>query len=276
MKDYYKQQIEKVAMEKIAARAWKKVLPKLSDVNYKRLVDAGVYNKNKELQGLRRGTHNILQKYDAKMIRKPNKAGAATAEMVREEYNLTKQHLPKSDVQFYKNMAGKEMSAYSGNSPIQRSKPYNSTGKKNGFIFTPKGEHNQTVKAEPTLQGRLGYKPIPRRDRDGRKWSQAITERHEADEIRYSHANQKKGIGEKAGYSSHISPKVTMQESANIGLMPRSVKNRGIADIRQGSGEASFLGQISGVPYGSSAVYNKGAARKAEKNVLKQNMNGQF
>ena len=29
MKDYYKQQIEKVAMEKIAARAWKKSFTKI-------------------------------------------------------------------------------------------------------------------------------------------------------------------------------------------------------------------------------------------------------
>ena len=271
MKDYYKQQIEKVAMEKIAARAWKKVLPKLSDVNYKRLVDAGVYNKNKELQGLRRGTHNILQKYDAKMIRKPNKAGAATAEMVKEEYNLAKQHLPKNDVQFYKNMPGKEMSAYSGNSPIQHSKPYNSTGKKNGFIFTPKGEHNQKVKAEPTLQGRLGYKPIPRRDRDGRKWSQAITERHEADEIRYGTINRKKGIGEGASYESHISPKVLSQESANMAIVPREAKNIPIRDFRNNSGEAAVMEFSGGVPYGSSGVYNKKAAKKAEKYMIDYN-----
>lgn len=273
MKDYYKQQIEKVAMEKIAARAWKKVLPKLSDVNYKRLVDAGVYNKNKELQGLRRGTHNILQKYDAKMIRKPNKAGAATVELEskkRELSPITKRNL--------KQAPGEEMLAATrfnsnGNKPIKAAN--NKTG---GVIFTPKNTHNKSYYTDPEGWDKFqpGFKPFSRRDRDGRKWSQAITERHEADEIRYGHANQKKGIGEKAGYSSHISPKVTMQESANIGLMPRSVKNRGIADIRQGSGEASFLGQISGVPYGSSAVYNKGAARKAEKNVLKQNMNGQF
>ena len=50
VKNFYKEQIEKLAMEKIASRAWKKFLPQLSDVNYKKLVDAGVYNKNKELQ----------------------------------------------------------------------------------------------------------------------------------------------------------------------------------------------------------------------------------
>ena len=81
MKDYYKQQIEKVAMEKIAARAWKKVLPKLSDANYNRLLNTGVYNPDKELKGLRRGTNAIMGKYDAKMIKKPNRAGAATVEL---------------------------------------------------------------------------------------------------------------------------------------------------------------------------------------------------
>ena len=67
-----------------------------------------------------------------------------------------------------------------------------------------------------------------------------------------------------------------MQESANVGMMPRNIKNNAMKAMRDASGEKSELGQISGVPYGSSAVYNKGAARKAEKNVLKQNMNGQF
>lgn len=273
MKDYYKQQIEKVAMEKIAARAWKKFLPRLSDGNYNKLLNAGVYNPDKELKGLRRGTHNILQKYDAKMIRKPNRAGAATVELEsrkRELSPITKRNLKQAPEE---EMLAATRFNSNGNKPIKAAN--NKTG---GVIFTPKNTHNKSYYTDPEGWDKFqsGFKPFSRRDRDGRKWSQAITERHEADEIRYGHANQKKGIGEKAGYSSHISPKVTMQESANIGLMPRSVKNRGIADIRQGSGEASFLGQISGVPYGSSAVYNKGAARKAEKNVLKQNMNGQF
>ena len=274
MKDFYKQEIEKVAMEKIAARAWKKFLPGLSDKNYNRLLQSGVYNPERELQGIRKGSHFMMGKYDGKFIRKPNKAGASAVELESKKRNLT-----TTNVKNIKQTPGEDMLANTFQNPKNQAgvnEPIKAANNKTGGVaFVPKNTHNKSYYTDPEGWNKYepGFKPFSRRDRDGRKWSQAITERHEADEIRYGRINQNKGIGQGAAYSSHISPKVTMQESANIALMPRSVKNRGVENIRRDSGEASYLEQISGVPYGSSAVYNKSAARRAEKNVLKQNLN---
>ena len=72
----------------------------------------------------------------------------------------------------------------------------NKTG---GFTFVPKNGYNAMLKKNPELQQEFpNMKPISRRDRDSKKWTQAIMERHEADELRYSKANAKKGIQDKA------------------------------------------------------------------------------
>ena len=277
--------IHKEAMEKIAARAWKKFLPQLSNTNYNRLVDAGIYNKNKELQGLRRGTHNILKQNDIKMIKNPNRAGAASVEMSEAWHKQRNIPMP-SDIRQDLRTAPQENMAFSqsfkddfpnGGQPSIKS-ANNKTG---GFTFVPKNEHNSMLRANPEISEYYPeLQPLSRRDRDGRKWSQAITERHEADEIRFDNRNIEKRIAAKqrtgkrkysnTGYMSHATPKVLMQESANVGMMPREVKTDVMTNMRKVTGEASDLQNRTGIGYGSSAVYDKKAARKAEKSVIRQ------
>ncbi len=271
MKKFYKEQIEKVAMEKIAARAWKKFLPRLSDANYNKLLNAGVYNPDKELKGLRRGTHAIMNKYDAKAIKKPNRAGAAAAELVKRDNKMIGQKTPKYETEFYKSMPKNDMAPFTGNLDTKSNEAFKSTGKSNGFTFVPKNWNNASIKADPEGAKARGIKSLSRKDRDGRKWNQAIAERHEADEVRYNAINRKKGIGRGASYSSHISPKVLSQESANMAIAPRSIKYNPIKVIRGNSGEAAVMKNISGVPYASSGVYNKRAAKKAEDYLINYN-----
>ena len=271
MIDFYKQEIEKVAMEKIAARAWKKFLPKLSDKNYNRLLQSGVYNPDKELSGIERGTQAILNRYDKKIIRKPNKAGGAAAEMVKRDAKQNGEFLSNAEINYYKNMPKNEMSGFSATPPTKQSTPYNATGTKNGFVFIPKNTHNESLRANPQWKEETGFKPFSRRQRVDNKWNQALTERHEADEARYGTINRRKGIADNTSYSSHASPKVLSQESANMAIMPRSVKNTPIKDFRNNTGEARVMEHISGVPYASSGVYNKRAAKKAENYIINHN-----
>lgn len=266
--------IYKEAMEKIAARAWKKFLPKLSDANYKRLVDAGIYNKNKELQGLRRGTHNILRQENAKLVSNARKAGAANAELNKKDFLLEKgKPLSKRTVERYKKEPTKNMAS---DSLITEYKPTSSVlGRgRNHLVFVPKNEHNVAKSTKEADR-------LSRRDRDGRKWNQALTERHEADEVRYANrliekARKKSTDPTQAMYSinggAHISPKVIAQESANVAVAPRSIKKNVFRELRQSTGEDIDIGKRTGIPYGSSGVYNKAAARKAEKSIIKSNI----
>lgn len=272
--EHDRKQIEKQAMEKIASRAWKKFLPKLSDANYKKLVDAGIYNKDRELRGLRRGTQNILRKENAKLVSNARKAGAANAELYKKDFMLEKGKVPSAKtIERYKKEPAKNMAS---DSLITEYKPTSSVlGRgRNHLVFVPKNEHN--VAKSTAINDRLS-----RRDRDGRKWNQALTERHEADEIRYGNRliekSKKKGTDPtQAMYSinggAHISPKVIAQESANVAVAPRSIKKNVFRELRQSTGEDVDIGKRTGIPYGSSGVYNKAAARKAEKSVINSNM----
>ena len=288
MKDYYKQEIEKVAMEKIAARAWKKYLPRLSDANYNKLLNAGVYNPDKELKGLRRGTHAILGKNGAKMVKNPYQAGAGYLEITR-DYNRKLKNNPKlqlsnSIVERVKRDAPTdEAYSFSRNLAYKNSgKPLESIKGKTGFIYIPKGEHNKMVnqhgpETKKWFKDVMGVEPISRRDRANKKWTQAITERHEADEVRYTNNARKKGLLDKQNapgrYFSHVSPKVLAQESANVAMMPREIKKNQYKAMRNyntnlGISEADSIKSLTGTPYASSGVYDKKGANKAEKHFF--------
>ena len=264
MKEFYKEQIEKVAMEKIAARAWKKYFPQLSDANYKRLVNAGIYNKDKELKGLNRGTNAIMNKYDAKMVSKRNKATAAGVEMAKDDWLRKGDPLTVNEAEDMKKMLNKK-NAYSvlpTLSQMHTFEPMNATGKSGGFAFVPKNSANKTIKST-SLQDEI--KPVSRRDRDGRKWNQAITKRHEADEIRYGHINREKGIDNDTRYSSHVSPKVLIQESSHVAMMPREAKSDYFKKMRGITNETKQLEYMADTPYAGSGVYSKKDGRNSEK-----------
>ena len=277
MVNLYKQEIEKVAMEKIATRAWKKVFPKLSDKNYNRLLQSGVYNPDKELSGIERGTQAILNKYNASMVKKPNRAGAATVEILRDKYNRMGKPLGDKVVEQLKHTADKK-GPYTINLSASQlytrlGKPFNATGKSGGMIHVPNNFVNKMIEKNPDFkEAPYNLTPISRRDKDARKWSQAIAKRHEADEIRYGRINLEKGIGRAARYNSHVTPKVLMQESTHTAMMPRSIKNNAIRKIRDGSGEARDIKFTTGVPYGSSGVYDKKAAKRMENTAIDFNI----
>ena len=58
-------------MEKIATRAWKKHYDGLNDIDRQKLVDSGIHNYERELRGLKKGTQNILNKYNVEVVRNP-------------------------------------------------------------------------------------------------------------------------------------------------------------------------------------------------------------
>ena len=286
MKDFYKEKIEKIAMEKIAARAWKKFLPRLSDSNYSKLLNAGVYNPDKELQGFRRGTQNIFNKYDSKLIRSPQKAKEATKELGIDHTKFVTGKAPKSEeIKEYLSDFDKKKGKYSEVGPHALSRAMNPSKKgidrtpvkalngKSGYAYVPKNEHNSYIKNNPHVVDSQ-VKQIPRRDRDQRKWSQALSERHEADEIRYGEqlakkANKKGKIAnDYPEYFSHVSPKVLAQESANAALVPRTKTPNQHTAMRKMTKENESVKDLTGREYGSSAVYDKKSANKAEKYFL--------
>ena len=286
MRDFYKEKIEKIAMEKIAARAWKKFLPKLSDANYNKLLNAGVYNPDRELKGFRRGTQNILNKYDSKLIRSPQKAKEATKEIGVDNTKFMTGKAPDSKelkeyLSEFDEKKGKysEVGAHAISRAMNPSKggidktPIKALNGRSGYIYVPKNDHNAFIKRKPyVVDGQL--KQIPRRDRDQRKWTQALSERHEADEIRYGEqlakkANKKgKVVNDYNNYFSHVSPKVLAQESANAALVPRTKTPNQYVAMRKKTKENESVKDLMGIDYGSSAVYDKKAANKAEKYFL--------
>lgn len=267
--------IYKEAMEKIASRAWKKHLGNLTEEGVNRLVNTGVLNYDKELKGLRRGTHAINGKSGTKLLRNPRQAAAAHIQQART--NAPELSLRLND--FVDGM--KEQIKRSGpNTSLNISgTPNKAINGKKTYAYVRKGTYNKDIADNPQYKDFYDFERIPRRDRDAQKWVQAIFERHEADEGRVVRRIRKKDLyknpsteqdASKTQYFSHFNPKVMQAESANVALAPKSAKKI-MANFRDETGEKSTLPIINGgVPYGSSAVYSKKAGRKAEKSIRKQ------
>lgn len=284
----YKQEIEKVA-----SRAWKRNLGKIGEKGVEKLMESGVFNRNKELKGLRRGTKAILGKEKAKMFRNPEHGAAI---ITRDAMNTAKKtgYTPTaSDIDMTKKQV-KGVGVFGA--PDIDIKGF----KHKGLITVPKNGLSTTRKVlNPMIEETRGFgmensnklkalKGHKRSDREGRKWTQAIIERHEADEVRMGNKilkNKKKtvdiGNGKQpvTSFASHISPKVVMAESSHVALAPKSTQDR-MKHMRNWNApvsgkettEIGSLKKLSGkekFQYGKDGAYNKKLANKIEKKTIR-------
>lgn len=272
---YYKEEIYKTA-----ARAWKKHLGDIGEDGVNKLIGSGIFNRGKELQGLKKGTNKILGKNNAKMFRDPDKPAALMTRGFRSSYE------DKSKFGFKMNSdeISSMMKSLKDSGPaFGDSKLSKSTGLLDGLTMVNK---NQNKQMQILSDGELPK--IPRKDRESKKWLQAIIERHEADEIRFGSKilkNKKKmaqpGLfdvspKEMTRFYSHASPKVVAAESANAALAPKNARgllartrNYSFDPATRKGSEVLDLKDSSGIIYGKSGVYNRAAANKAEREVIK-------
>lgn len=290
--------LEKIAqykeeIEKIASRAWKRNLGKIGEKGVEKLVDSGVLNRKKELKGLRRGTHNILRKENAKMLRKPEHFAGIGVRNARGVYGKGGYSLDTEDVSALSNQF-KNMGAgavpdvnvkgvkHKGIAHVPKDADKRVTSMINNSINTNNEWLSKKEKAK-TLKG------ISRKDREAKKWQQAIYERHEADEVRFGNKvmNSKKHTmningmkGYTTQYGSHMTPKVLVAESSNVALAPKATKDKmkHLRNYNQKSDgykntEMGGLKHRSGgkFQYGESAVYDKKLGKKLENSVSKSN-----
>lgn len=259
------------SIEKIATQAWKKHFADLGEESIKRLEASGVLNRGKELKGLRVGTKKILGKENSKMFRQQEKYLGHTMESVKQYFGLT----PKMKEYGQTRQQLKDMGV-SGNALLSHSK-----WDKSGGIFTPKNSRKEVN----SVLNNMGVEPstISRKDRESKKWVQALLERHEADEIRHGRKVMKnpKLMADYEGqqipttrFATHITPKVVTSESANLALAPEGAKNyfykmRNIGS--SGNTEIDALKQYgNNFDYGKSPIFDKKRSRLLEKNISKE------
>lgn len=288
--------LEKIAqykdeIEKIASRAWKRNLGKIGEKGIEKLVDSGVLDRKKELKGLRRGTQGILKKENAKMLRKSEHFAGIGAANDKSKYLKAGQKLDADDIdmlkEHYLNMGPGGMPSidikgvkHKGIAHVRKG-----SSKQVDKIVNDSVDFNNSVMSEEYKM--KGMKSIPRKDRESKKWQQAIFERHEADEVRFGnkamkskkHTMSHNGVKIPASnFGSHLSPKVVVAESSHVAIAPKNVKDR-MKHLRsytqpvngyEGT-EIGALKNYSGTnfEYGTNAVYDKKAGKKAENFVSK-------
>lgn len=270
----YKSQIEKTA-----AQAWKKNFHNLSAESINRLKQSGILNRDKELKGLWKGTDKILGVNNSKSIKNLDKATSYVANNIKS----TLDEQTYKQVSPYVRRSIKEAIAFGGPDVAHQSGT-----KFTSIIHSPK---NATKKFSKLLadENMGDVAPISRKNREARKWADAIIARHEADEIRFGKKvsqNPKmmaiSPLSDKptslARYYSHVTPKVLAAESANVALAPQEtrrfmngIRNLSIDDVT----EAKSIEGLSGTRYGSSPLYNPKGARRAERQHVK-NMAREF
>lgn len=264
----YKKASNHVAqIEKLAAQAWKKNFHNLSEKSINRLKDSGVFNSDKELKGLWKGTNRILGKYDAKHMKNVDKATSALGQSIKDTVG-PEQYTKLAPT--IKNQI-KNMGAFGAPDSAPKA-----LGRK-GLIHAPRRSDTKLKNIFDQHGIDSGLSPVTRKERDSRKWVDAIIARHEADEVRHGSRvlKNKSNTAEPHGqrivltqHFSHLTPKVLGSESANVALAPESAKKymKGVRSIDQGIGtEIDSLKELSGINYGSSPVYNRKGINKAEK-----------
>lgn len=285
--------LEKVAqyreeIEKIASRAWKRNLGRIGEKGIEKLVESGVLNRKKELKGLRRGTQGILKKEQAKMFRNSEHfAGIGTKNAVNNARKAGGSYSAEDIAtakETLKNMGPGAMPGidvkgikHKGVAHVRKNSDKQVRNLINDNVID---EYNSY--ADKKMKS---LKPIPRKDRESKKWKQALFERHEADEVRFGNKamKSKNKVMDIDGvkypttmFSSHISPKVLVAESANVALAPKNAKNSmkhlrnyNQKQVGHSQTEMGALKEHSGkkFQYGKSGAYDKKTAKKLENNV---------
>jgi phage-related protein len=258
----YKDQIYKVAM----ARAWKKNIGELSDIAKNKLKDAGILNHVKELAGLKKGTENIVKKYEGRIVENnPDAIVKVTNDWIK--------HDP----------IGKKLTSGTSRKDIEAAnrRNYELEGGFMSFVgHNPK--HRIISKGDIYAEGSVikDMMKLPPKGSQDSDYMSAIMNRHEADELRHGVRNinnKKNSLGYKGSriglgqvLPSHQSPKVMYSESAHTAIAPDKVKEA-IMNARKKTGEVEGYKAYHGLDYGKSGVFDAKGANKANRSVVKQN-----
>ena len=232
-------------MEKVATRAWKKHYDSLNDVAKQRLIDSNVHNYEREFKGLKRGTQNILDKHNVKVVRNP-------IQFYIETRKIDKVHKG----------AGKLLRRESAGGVSINHIGHPELGNK--ILFKHK-DHTRDIDRQSQRDFKI--KPFKQNElsKFEKDYANAIIERHEADEKRYS------AIGKKQAYFTHASPKVIFNESENVSFAPYKTKNA-LKDMRRISGEVQDI-RDNGILYSRNGYeYGDGKFDKNLANVIKKKL----
>ena len=258
--------MDKIAMykeeiEKQASRAWKR---NFSEGIRKELVSKGILDYGKELNGLNKGTDNIIKHHKGiGGYFSPDQAkeklidDIKNTKMLQKSVGLSGASLEQIGDDFKQNIKNT-----------------------NGFITYTGNKHRVVVKGKlqkgndiDTLMG-----GIPRRKLH-QKYLEGIMNRHEANELSYgansfkSNKNSIPVIDSRIAhgtFSSHMSPKVLGAESANAAIAPKIVKDK-LTKVRTDIGEKDYLKNRFGFEYGDSGKYNKNINAKMQRGMAAQN-----
>lgn len=285
---YFKEEIYKTA-----ARAWKKHLGDIGEEGVNKLINSGIFDRGKELKGLKKGTDKILGKNNAKLYRKAEPAAGQVAKKTWERFLDTVDPKELSDTDIWAPGELLETMTEAKRTMMNQMRnmgpfgsPTASGAGKSAVAYVPKNAGNHVKELLNKNYGPGVISKTPRKDRESKKWLQAILDRHEADEVRtgtkiYKNKNKMADMGSGmdqhiTGFYSHMTPKVLASESANVALAPKGAKKymnelRNI-DIPGWPGtEASSFAENTGIEYGKSGVYNRLKASQGEKKILKEN-----
>ena len=253
---YYKKEIYKTA-----ARAWKKHLGDIGEEGINKIVNSGILNRKKELEGLSLGTKNIRKAHNIDKVTDSGEAATRAVDALIGEGLWPANSDRKSLANMFKKRKG---SAYG--QPLGKDK----------FVFI-EDDIGDKMYDLYNIRINLDFPKIPRQDKASNDWVQSLIERHETDEIRFRDklVKTKNGIDDsgysRARFSSHISPKVLGTESANLAVAPGNAKNfmtnlRSLDAIQEP--EVQQLKNLTGIDYGKSGVYDRVASKKAEKRMI--------
>ncbi len=285
---------EQYIMEKLATRAWKKHWGDLSQSAQSQLVRKNVLNRAKELEGLEKGTANILKKTNSIITDKPRKAaihaaiheGSPLTGVVR--YFTTRKEAKKSPGFTVSPGAINKKSLKSDRDKIL-DQIRNKTNEKNSFkdiLFATNAAANMnaTIKNNAhhtvfvpnkdavakdfnkTLGLKKNSKKAIKSDFD-KKYLHALVKRHEAYETVAGAKKSKTGeIHMRRCVSSHHSTYVPMMESKDVAIAPRKVKDLMTNTRKNYTGELNRKNKYAGgFEYAKSAVPEKKIARGVDK-----------
>jgi len=245
-------------MEKTAARAWKRTIGGLSDGSRQKLEQAGVLDRVKEIDGLNFGTAEILRKHHAKVFK--NDLRGFTNEAIRSLYRQPGMRAAvRSGHGSTKNFRNLQQKRLANNFSFA------STISRDGERFTV---HQPLYEDVARSTKDTGGKMRPLNNDLNQKHFMAITNRHEADEVRAArraYTDKKRHVRNADGskstltnIASHISPEVVLHESANAAVAPKQVR-KAMMDLR------SYGGESHPKDYAVSGLYDKQRAAKATK-----------
>jgi len=274
--------------EKIATRSWKKNYGSLSESTKQKLVDTGILNRRREIDGLNKGSYNIVKKLggtvdsskDHRLIQKlvaNDNAGKVTANYAK---SYTKSHADSMHG-FLTHNTGKVVSRGDIMQKVPlKSKIYNvysdtKERKKHGENILSAAK--KSVKSEKSLKKQFDIIKDSLKTKTDRDHANAVMFRHEADELRegMKHLKGGKHTAKNISLSSHNGPGVLQRESANVALMNPRMRSA-FQRQRKNVGDLKLMNKVApGFKYGENATINKKEMTNAAKrNVLRNKAKG--